>query len=890
MIKISSLSNKTCLKIWGIYHIGITALFLILLLIGKRSINIDADLFNMLPKPVASEAISAADEKLTETTGQNVFILVSNPDFDECKKSAEKVYNQLKDSPKFKRLTLYQDLSSFSSMQSLVDNYKFHLLNESVVQEINEDPEMYQMKTLEEISTGFFPVSVTEDDPFLVSNSVMSDYLAKAKNSGTKMTVRDGVMASKTEYLPLNQMLEAAKEIIPQNQINLSRDELESLYGEKFREECKKRLSEKHYIMIQGVLSQEGAALASKENAVVQIHKVCDENKDGKTNFVFSGTPFHSYKSSSSASREITVISVISLTVVLVILLLIFRSPKPIFWSLISIGISILIAICSTFLVFKKIHILTLVFGTSLIGSCIDYSLHFFINWKANTDLQNGQQIRNFMFKGLFLSLVSTVICYLVLLFAPFNLIKQMAIFSTTGIISTFLTAVSVYPFIKIPQTHRRLSISTIMRTPKWYNPKFVGRIVVTLMFVLSIGTIIFFWILDEKEQKKKIAAFKEQNPDYEFTETLQDKLIRKLHINNNLKNLYKMEGEILENEKEAGKILQYNPSGWFIISGNTPEEVLQHEEKVASRLKAFNEGKERGGFMCTSIFVPSIKKQKESYDAVGKLIPYAESQVEFLGFDSSESFIKSYAAQKDKFFDVRDLFEKDFDSTEENQMLLTLKNLLGNYWLGKLPDGKYYSVILPVSVTNQPAYKQMALDISNEICDELNIEKTEENQSVFFILKVADLNKELNNLTFTVLVSLILVFVVLFVLLKFFYSWKQTFKITSVPVLIVLVIGAFFYAFDVPLEFFGVTGMILVFGLGLDYVIYMIENEKRNEESENARLEPFAITLSFVTTAVSFGALALSNFMPVHLIGLSIFIGLTTAFMSTFFYQRAEL
>ena len=98
MIKISSLSNKTCLKIWGIYHIGITALFLILLLIGKRSINIDADLFNMLPKPVASEAISAADEKLTETTGQNVFILVSNPDFDECKKSAEKVYNQLKDS------------------------------------------------------------------------------------------------------------------------------------------------------------------------------------------------------------------------------------------------------------------------------------------------------------------------------------------------------------------------------------------------------------------------------------------------------------------------------------------------------------------------------------------------------------------------------------------------------------------------------------------------------------------------------------------------------------------------------------------------------------------------------------------------------------------------
>ena len=83
---------------------------------------------------------------------------------------------------------------------------------------------------------------------------------------------------------------------------------------------------------------------------------------------------------------------------------------------------------------------------------------------------------------------------------------------------------------------------------------------------------------------------------------------------------------------------------------------------------------------------------------------------------------------------------------------------------------------------------------------------------------------------------------------------------------------------------------MILVFGLGLDYVIYMIENEKRNEESENARLEPFAITLSFVTTAVSFGALALSNFMPVHLIGLSIFIGLKShELLHTHYFDKSN-
>jgi len=94
--------------------------------------------------------------------------------------------------------------------------------------------------------------------------------------------------------------------------------------------------------------------------------------------------------------------------------------------------------------------------------------------------------------------------------------------------------------------------------------------------------------------------------------------------------------------------------------------------------------------------------------------------------------------------------------------------------------------------------------------------------------------------------------------------------------------IASIFSARGIPLEFFSITGMILVFGLGLDYVIYMVENEKRSDTSVNARLEPFAILLSFLTTAVSFGALALSSFVPVHMLGLSIFLGLTTAFLCT--------
>ena len=50
------------------------------------------------------------------------------------------------------------------------------------------------------------------------------------------------------------------------------------------------------------------------------------------------------------------------------------------------------------------------------------------------------------------------------------------------------------------------------------------------------------------------------------------------------------------------------------------------------------------------------------------------------------------------------------------------------------------------------------------------------------------------------------------------------------------------------------------------------MENEKNKGKNTNT-LEPFATLLSFVTTIVSFGALALSSFQPVHLMGLSIFL-----------------
>lgn len=866
--------------LWLLYHSVIIALFCVVVFLGNLSRNgkktlgdrIDADLFNMLPKQVTTRALAAADDKLLEKTAQNLFILVSNKDFNTAKEAAIKAYDSLKTSDRFKSITLYQDTSNVESMLDFLRSHKELLLTSDVVANINSDGgESFKDAALDKIFSSFNMVPLDlEGDPFCLTDECATSYMDLVSNAAPDMSLKDDVLA-------------------------------------KFNEE-----TGLWYIMIRAVSSKAGAALASPKNAVAKIYEVCNPLEKDGTRFIYSGTMFHSYSSSTNATREIGAISAISLTAVVIILLFVFQSTRPILMSLFSIVLSVVTAFCATIAVFGKMHILTLVFGTSLIGSCIDYSLHFFIAWKANKTLTNGAAVRAHLLKGLTLSLVSTVICYFVLLFAPFGLLRQMSVFSMAGIISTYLTAICIYPLLKLPKK-RKIRLLRLAHAPH-YNRKIVGRVVIGAMFFIGFLLLAVFH--------------------------------KNVIVKNDVKTLYKIAGRELTDETEAAKVLQYNPTGWFILSSSDTDALLEKDERLAALLKELNKGESRAGFVSTATFVPSKKSQMASLMAVEKLLPYTKKLYESAGYSALDAatlsqryservkgFIsecKRYLTTNEKgaptnksiageslISGVADFFNGEtvegddngtIDSGASGSPFVTidslpsdLRGLLDQTWLGVL-DGKYYSVIMPVRVSDNKAYSALA--------------KTED--GIYFINKVISMNDDLDALSQMIIILFAVVYVVLFIVLKLFYTLKQTCKIISVPVLIILAVFATFAASGIAVEFFSITGMILVFGLGLDYVIYMIENEKRiakssnsgatfgnnnkneprDEKSEGAltadrvealQLEPFAIMLSFATTALSFGALAASKFIPVHNIGLAIFIGLVTSYISTYFYTRLD-
>nr|MBP3282315.1 MMPL family transporter [Treponema sp.] len=779
--------NSIFLSIWILFHVGIVVAFLATLKSYGR-LKVDADFSTMIPASTESEAAKIADEAMSANSGSSVFILSGDEDFQKAKAAAVEVYEKLKSADeapsrlkrKFKNISLYTDSSSFTDVEEFIKKNRFNILDEETQKKIDSDAEGFAKNALEKFYGFSIAATDPENDPFALDDANTNDFLSSLSSATVALRPKDGVLARKFEG--------------------------------------------KWYVMIRAELTKEGAKMADKSNAVQDIYDAClPLEKDG-TRFAFFGTPFHSYKSSMSASKEITLISIASMIAVVAILLAVFKSLVPLLSSVAAIALSVASAFLATHAFFGGVHAIALVFGTTLIGSCIDYSLHFFINWKASKELKTGGAIRRHLMKGLLLSLVSTEVCYLILMFAPFNLLKQISVFSFFGILSSFLTTIGIFPLYRIPKESDRRIFMPNFSLEKIPGGKKTRKAVIFLIFACSI-----FAILTGNG---------------------------KIQIKNDVTNLYKMEGRLKEDTETAYKVLSYNPTSYLVISGDSAEEVLRLEEETAKRIP--------DPFISTSLFLPSLSMQKNSIAAMKKLLPLAKSQLGILMFgkdgDFSEEEEAEIQAAVSRFEENLLLSEKNPLTVESPEIPQSLKSILKMTWLGQVggeADKKFYSLMIPSTISGEENYRSL------------------ENENIHYMSKAKDVSRGLDDLTRMIFVMFAIAFVIISAIMKLFHSWKDTLKIISVPVVSIVAILATFTIAGLHIEFFCMTGIVLVFGLGLDYIIYSRQNKG------NA-LETFAITLSFITTAISFGAIALSSFVPVHVLGLSIFSGLAAAFVCT--------
>lgn len=148
---------------------------------------------------------------------------------------------------------------------------------------------------------------------------------------------------------------------------------------------------------------------------------------------VRSGVVFHASEAAQQAEWEINLFGTLSLVGVFCLIWFSFGRIRPFIVVAGVLAIALLSGFAVTVLIFKQIHLLALVFATTLIGVAVDYAIHGVLS------VARGHKTFHQVLSHLRLGLASTLIGYVVLFFLPFPLFSQVAVFIGSGLLAAYL-------------------------------------------------------------------------------------------------------------------------------------------------------------------------------------------------------------------------------------------------------------------------------------------------------------------------------------------------------------------------------------------------------------------------------------------------------------------
>lgn len=769
---------RTFILVWLTFHLLVVGATLI-----RGNFNINTDLLNILPPSHSMQSVAEADKMVTARNSRNIVVLAGHEDFSTARDAIQQLYQTFQGNGAFDSLSLYFDDSVVSQISDYLFTYRYSLLDNETITLLEDGGGMAVAESA--LSTVFSPFVITgldrlEQDPFMLTERRFQSFLSSSLAGSTAMSPKENLLSAQWEG--------------------------------------------KWYIMLQGSLTKEATAITQQAGIIPELKDFARQQEEQfpGLDFVFSGVPFHSFESSSNAQREISIISTISLLIVLILLLLVFRSVLPVVVSMANIGLSAVIAVAAVLLFLGEMNIMSLVFGTTLIGLGVDYSIHFFMALRKGV-AKDGRTALAAIFKGISFGFLSTQVCFVLLFLAPFPILKQIAVFLSFGLTSTYLTVICLYQFLPPMPAKASPSVSTPRLLAVLQSAR-LRKGVLAGLFAISLVVIGTHW--------------------------------KELRVENNLSQLYTMSEELAHDEAISAQVLNHGSTGWYyILMGDTMDQLLQQEEDLRRQLDREIEAGNLSSYLATSLFVPSFSNQTRSHQAAQNLIQLAPSHMELLGFSQQET---------ERF--IADLRKSPAPIQMNRDLPPYIQNALGNLWLGQLGD-HWYSVVMPLHTTQETVFRDIA----------------DNNPNVFFANLTKDVGTELDSLTRLMLGLMVVAIFLILLLLKKWYSLPEILRIGCIPVFILLTTMATLVLCDIPLGFFAVAALLLVFGTGIDYIIYTVESERENTESSVA----LAIFLSYGTTAMSFGALVLTSFIPVHIFGLTVLAGLSAGYICSQLLKR---
>jgi predicted exporter len=532
-----------------------------------------------------------------------------------------------------------------------------------------------------------------------------------------------------------------------------------------------------------------------------------------------AGALFHASAATEQAKREVSSLGLASLVGVIALVWVAFRSIFPLVIASLTIASSLLFATVSTLLIFGELHLLTLVFGTSLIGIAIDYSFHFYCERLSQKGATATESI-NRVFPAASLALITTVLAYLGIGLTPFPGMQQVAIFCATGLLGAYLTLIFAYPKLANSQLKSRPRPLNLARNYLAWLDRFshYGRGLPLLSIIVLVTSVVVFGL-------------------------------GQLEIDDDIRSLQQSPEQVIQQEQGLRQLLSGGTDNQFIlVRGDDPQQLLQHLETLQAPLNKLQQAGIIGNAINLASYIPSHKKQQHAYQLQGQVYSQLDKLLDQLGLDKAlaPDIERQYAQSQDLLIEPEAFFASPAG------------NLFAPLWLTPKDSEQQYAAIVLLGGIKDLNHLQATLTPM---------------ENVHLIDKVADISKVMAKYRSLTLGLLALALVIAGVIFSLRFGFKLAMLVTAVPAIAALVTLAILGLLGSPLTLFHALALILVFGIGVDYSLFFAESRQGDGVM-------MAVFMSACSTLMAFGLLAFSQTPAIHYFGLTLLSGIAVTFL----------
>ncbi len=743
------------------------------LLSALESTRIETSLLALLPSTHRDPVTERAWDGFADNIGKQILFLAGSKEKDDAIQAAEYLDKQLRLSGLFSSILFRIDPETGSALKNVYSPYHTGLLSKRDARLLqNNQGKLVYERALNTLYSPVSPVSADSlsQDPFLLFPEFLKHLPRQKAELGTKgellINGKDGVT----------------------------------------------------YILLLATLTGNPYSLHDQEIAGNAIHEI--NRQIGKAHptvsILTTGALYYAQTASRDAKREISTIGVGSLVGIILLIMVVFRATLPLWASLVSIVFGFVLALSITMLVFPRIHLFTIVFGTSLIGVSVDYAFHFF----ATSLHRDNEGLKPARLRGILpaitLGLVTSVVAYAALAITEFPGLQQLALFSSTGLFGAYLTVVIVFPQfkpLKCPPHQPWLLKLTERQLQFWRRSG--AKHMLLIMIPLLLFTVIGWQQLEIKDDIRLL-----QPPATDLRS--QEAKIRQL------------------TERSYSNHL-------LVVQAHDADAVLKKEERITEKLVAM-EADAIDSFRALSDFVPSASRQLENRKLVKEklLRPYLGPLSEHIGLppETVNGILSEYT--------------DDSPTLTLSQWLNSpVSRASGYLWVGNTASGAASLIILE-GVKNGAALEELA----NSEAGVSYISKTDEFSAIF--------REHREKISRVIGAG----YALIFVLLAIRYGLPTAALVMLPPAIASAAAVAINGWIGLPWNLFNVLALILVLGIGIDYTIFMAENHEHPSETM------LAVWMSALTTMLSFGLLALSRTPAIHAFGVTVASGITVALL----------